>query len=313
MNGILNIYKEQGYTSHDVVAILRRILKTKKIGHTGTLDPNAEGVLPICVGNATKLSELLMEKQKTYQVTMQFGKVTDTQDIWGNVTEERKVELSEEEVIRELMTFVGEIEQIPPMYSAVKQGGKKLYELAREGKIVERKARPVTIYRIEEVRFLQGHELRFTVTCSKGTYIRTLCHDLGQMLGCGAVMTALLRTQSGNFGLENALKLDEVEKLQAQGKLTEQLISVESAITARRLIVEESFSKWLYAGNPIPYERIVNSQELSQEQDAKQSVNSGDKGNLYYVYDHAKRFIGIYTGYHNTLKVLKFFYQASEE
>ena len=185
--GIIVIHKEKGFTSHDVVAKLRGILHMKKIGHTGTLDPDATGVLPVALGKGTKLVDLLTDKEKTYEAVLHLGIDTDTQDMSGTVLEERPVNVTEEEVRKVLKSFVGEQLQVPPMYSALKVNGKKLYELAREGKTVERKARPVCFYEIEPLEFhLPLAKIR--VTCSKGTYIRTLCHDIGEKLGCGGCM-----------------------------------------------------------------------------------------------------------------------------
>ena len=188
-NGIINVYKEIGFTSHDVVAKLRGILRTKKIGHTGTLDPNAEGVLPVCVGKATKLCEFLLEKSKTYRATMVLGKVTDTQDITGKVLAEKEVAVTKEQIVDTIESFIGGYDQIPPMYSALKVKGKKLYELARQGIEVERKPRFIML---DDIKILDISEdlchITIDVSCSKGTYIRTLCHDIGDRLGCGACM-----------------------------------------------------------------------------------------------------------------------------
>ena len=183
-NGVLNVSKEKGYTSHDVVAKLRGITHQKKIGHTGTLDPDATGVLPVCLGKATKVCELLTDKDKTYQAVLLLGMETDTQDTTGTVTARAPVTASEEDVREAVQSFTGSYDQIPPMYSALKINGKKLYDLARAGKEVERKARMVQIHeiRIEEIALPR---VTMTVTCSKGTYIRTLCYDIGRKLGCG--------------------------------------------------------------------------------------------------------------------------------
>ena len=198
MNGILNIYKEAGFTSHDVVAKLRGILKQKKIGHTGTLDPDAEGVLPVCVGNATKLCGLLTDKEKTYEAVLLLGQETDTQDLSGKVLRKAEVTVSEEAVREAILSFQGNYDQIPPMYSALKINGRKLYELAREGKEVERKPRKVTLREIS-ISWIELPEVSFTVTCSSGTYIRTLCHDIGEKLGCSGCMKTLLRTCVDRF------------------------------------------------------------------------------------------------------------------
>ena len=182
INGIVNIYKEKGYTSHDVVAVLRKVVGQKKIGHTGTLDPDATGVLPVCLGRATKVCELLTDHDKTYEALLLLGKTTDTQDISGEVLEERDPgNLTEEEVRSCIESFIGEYDQIPPMYSALKVNGKKLYELAREGKTVERKSRKVQIHGIRILEMNLPH-VRMEVDCSKGTYIRTLCHAVWKNL-----------------------------------------------------------------------------------------------------------------------------------
>ena len=199
IHGIINVYKEKGFTSHDVVAKLRGIVGQKKIGHTGTLDPDATGVLPVCLGKATKLCDLLTDKNKTYEAVLLLGKTTDTQDITGEVLEEKSTEALTEEKVREAIEgFIGDYEQIPPMYSALKVNGKKLYELAREGKVIERKARPVKILDIQILE-IDLPKVRMEVSCSKGTYIRTLCHDIGEKLGCGGCMESLIRTRVSTF------------------------------------------------------------------------------------------------------------------
>ncbi len=210
LHGIINVYKEAGFTSHDVVAKLRGIFRQKKIGHTGTLDPAAVGVLPVCLGKATKVCDLLTDKDKTYRCIMLLGIDTDTQDTTGEILSRREVTVTEQEITQAVMSFVGDYQQIPPMYSALKVNGKKLYELARAGKEVERKARPV---RVEEI-VIESMELprvTFQVTCSKGTYIRTLCHDIGQKLGCGGCMEHLTRTRVADFTVEDSLNLREIE------------------------------------------------------------------------------------------------------
>ena len=204
INGIMNIYKEAGYTSHDVVAKLRGIVKQKKIGHTGTLDPDAVGVLPVCFGSATKLCDLLTDKSKEYEAVMRLGVTTDTQDMSGAVVAQSPVDADASAVEQVIMGFVGGYDQIPPMYSALKVNGKKLYELAREGREVERQPRHVDIAFIR-ILDINLPEVRFLVGCSKGTYIRTLCADIGSRLGCGAAMAALKRTRVGNFRIEDAI------------------------------------------------------------------------------------------------------------
>ena len=195
LDGVLNIYKEKGYTSHDVVAKMRGILRQKKIGHTGTLDPDAEGVLPVCLGKGTRLCDMLTDHSKVYRAVLLLGIDTDTQDISGQILEKRPVEENPEQVLEVIKGFIGPYDQIPPMYSALKVDGKRLYELARAGKTVERQARPVVIHDIT-VESMELPRVTMTVSCSKGTYIRTLCHDIGEKLGCGGCMEALIRTLS---------------------------------------------------------------------------------------------------------------------
>lgn len=225
-NGIVNVYKEAGFTSFDVVAKLRGIFGQRKIGHTGTLDPDATGVLPIVLGNATKLVDMMTDKKKEYVASLVLGKTTDTQDISGTVLTTHDVECSEEEVRTAILSFKGEISQVPPMYSALKVDGKRLYELAREGKEVERKARKVTIYDLEIIS-INLPEITMRVECSKGTYIRTLCHDLGQKLGCGGVMTKLERTASGQFKKENAYTLSQLQSYKDEGELDKVVLKVD--------------------------------------------------------------------------------------
>lgn len=211
MDGFINVYKEKGQTSHDVVNKVRKIFSTRKVGHTGTLDPNATGVLPIAVNNATKVIEYMEQDDKTYVAELTLGLVTDTEDVWGNILEENSVNVSDAEINDAIMSFVGKQNQVPPMYSALKINGKKLYELAREGMVIEREARKIEIFGIDEIK-IDGKKVSFKVHCSKGTYIRTLCKDIGEKLGCGATMSALERVQAGGFTIETAVKLSELEK-----------------------------------------------------------------------------------------------------
>lgn len=210
--GFLNIYKPKGMTSHDVVARLRKILGIKQIGHTGTLDPFATGVLPICVGKATKLIEYLSD-DKEYVAVVQFGKNTDTYDLEGEITETFDKIVSEQEISNALYSFEGELSQVPPIYSAIKINGKKLYDYARKGESIEIKPRNVHIYSIKLLDFDKNlQQAKIRVACSKGTYIRSIAYDLGKLLGCGGYLCALERTKAGDFCLENALNLDEVQE-----------------------------------------------------------------------------------------------------
>ena len=223
MNGIINVYKERGYTSHDVVAKLRGILKQKKIGHTGTLDPEAEGVLPVCLGKATKLCDLLAGHDKVYEAVMLLGQSTDTQDTTGTVLESATVTASEEEVRKAVLFFEGPYEQIPHMYSALKVNGQKLCDLARAGKEVERKARPVVIHEITILE-MDLPRVKMRVHCSSGTYIRTLCHDIGEKLGCHGCMDKLLRTRVERFCVEDSLTLSQIETIRDEERLEEIII-----------------------------------------------------------------------------------------
>lgn len=251
IHGVINIYKERGYTSHDVVAKLRGILKQKKIGHTGTLDPEAEGVLPVCLGAGTKLCDLLTEKEKTYRAVLLLGCETDTQDTTGTVLQMHPVEASEAEVREVVSAFVGPYDQIPPMYSALKVNGKKLYELAREGKTVERTARRVEIREIV-IEEIDLPRVTMTVTCSKGTYIRTLCHDIGQRLGCGGCMEQLTRTRVSQFDIQHALKLADVESLRDGGGLSDYIYSVDSVLAQYPACrVTKEAERFLLNGNPL--------------------------------------------------------------
>lgn len=289
MNGVINVYKEKGYTSFDVVAKLRGILKTRKIGHTGTLDPDAEGVLPVCVGNATKLCEFLTDKTKIYETVLLLGKVTDTQDISGNVLKEQAVYVSHEELTRTIETFIGDYDQIPPMYSAIKVNGKKLYEFAREGIVIERAARKVVIYSIEILSMEMVNnivqEVSLRVSCSKGTYIRTLCHDIGEQLSCGGCMKQLKRVQTGNFKIKNSKKLDEISSIMEAGRIDEILLPVDSMFHYRRLIVREEFSKLLRNGNRLKHSEVDDL-----------DINPNKLGHLeqFRVYDYDNTFAGVY-------------------
>ena len=252
MDGILVINKEKGYTSHDVVAKLRGILHMKKIGHTGTLDPDAEGVLPVALGRGTRLVEFLTEKEKTYEAVLRLGVTTDTQDLSGKILKERPVQVSGEEIRSAAEAFLGEQMQIPPMYSALKVNGRKLYELAREGIEIERKPRPVCFYEIE-VTEITLPRVKLRVRCSKGTYIRTLCHDIGQKLGCGACMEALVRTKSGNFTIQDSLTLAQVEACVNQGIIREKVIPAEEILKDYPAILcREPADRLLENGNPVP-------------------------------------------------------------
>ena len=282
MDGIINVYKEAGFTSHDVVAKLRGICRQKKIGHTGTLDPQATGVLPVCLGSATRACEMLTDRTKEYVAELLLGQITDTQDTTGTVLEEREVAVDEAQVREAIGSFVGGYDQIPPMYSALKVNGKKLYELAREGKVIERKARDIEVFGIN-VESIDLPEVTMTVHCSKGTYIRTLCNDIGERLGCHGCMKSLLRVRVAGFDLEHALTLSQIQSKVDEGCLDmvlpvdgvfENLPAVHTVADADKLVRN---------GNKLP---AVLTDYL------KHGVDSDIR---YRVYNHEGIFVGVYS------------------
>lgn len=280
-NGIINVYKEKGFTSHDVVAILRGILKQKKIGHTGTLDPEATGVLPICVGKGTKLSDLLMDKNKTYRTTFRLGQETDTQDHVGKVVSEASYKhVDETMVLKTIESFIGDITQIPPMYSAIKIGGRKLYDLAREGKVVERKERHITIYEIKDIS-VDLPDITMTVSCSKGTYIRTLCRDIAEKLETCGHMIALERVTSGVFDVKDAKTIAEIKAIVADGCIEEYVVSIDTFFNYEKVVISETYYKFLYNGNKLPFE-ATNSEKKWMD---KTTLN---------VYNEEGVYMGIY-------------------
>lgn len=290
IHGVINIYKIKGFTSHDVVAKLRGIVKQKKIGHTGTLDPDATGVLPVCLGSATKLCDMLTDKEKEYIAKVQLGVTTDTQDMTGTVLSEKKVNVTENQVREMIQSFVGPYEQIPPMYSALKVNGKKLYELAREGKEVERKARPVTIHYIE-IQDMSLPQITIKVGCSKGTYIRTLCHDLGEKLGCGAAMASLERTRSGQFSLDTAITLAELEeKLKNSGE------DKEKALQTLVIPVDKMFSEYQELRLLPQWEKLIHNGNSFEEKNLKKEFLENDRADKsqYRVYINENTFMGVY-------------------
>lgn len=303
LHGVINIHKEKGYTSHDVVAKLRGIIGQKKIGHTGTLDPDATGVLPVCLGKATKLCDMLTDKNKSYETVMLLGKVTDTQDISGNVLSTNETDsLDHEKVKKVILSFVGDYMQVPPMYSALKVNGKKLYELAREGVEVERKARPVTILDIQ-IKEVQLPRVRMEVSCSKGTYIRTLCHDIGEKLGCGACMEELVRTRVSRFELNDSLTLSQVQELKEAGRLESVLVPIDDMFSAYEAVsLKDEFMPLVYNGNTFLPKHIKNYVELVD-------------GKMVRVYDGKGNFIAIYkfVKAKYLFKIEKMFFDRNEQ
>ena len=303
IHGVLNIYKEKGYTSHDVVAKLRGIVGQKKIGHTGTLDPDAVGVLPVCLGKATKLCDMLTDKNKTYETVMLLGRVTDTQDVSGIVLKEGDISgLDEATVTNAIYSFLGDYMQIPPMYSALKVNGKKLYELAREGVEIERKARPVKILDIQ-IKEMNLPRVRMSVTCSKGTYIRTLCHDIGELLKCGACMEELIRTKVSRFDMKDALTLEQVSALKQDERLGEILIPIDEMFSDYEAVtLKEEFISFVYNGNVFFPKHLNKYVELKD-------------GKRVRVYDKDGNFIAIYKFIKDKdlFKIEKMFFDKNEK
>lgn len=305
IHGVINIYKERGFTSHDVVGKLRGILRQKKIGHTGTLDPDAEGVLPVCLGKATKLCDLLTDKEKTYRAVLLLGKTTDTQDVSGTVLSEVPVTAEEEKVREAILSFVGDYDQIPPMYSALKVNGQKLCDLARAGKEVERKPRRVTIREIR-IEKIDLPRVTMEVTCSKGTYIRTLCQDIGENLGCGGCMESLLRTRVERFSLEDAIKLGEVEAIKAEkglDGLMEKILPIDGMFPdALNAVVPEDGMKALVNGNSLKENQIRPERAAADNERVR-------------VYDEAGRFYALYRyeAAEKQYRLEKMFYDREEE
>lgn len=296
-NGVINVYKEAGFTSHDVVAKLRGILHQKKIGHTGTLDPDAQGVLPICLGKATRLCDMLADHDKVYEAVLCLGITTDTQDMSGRILQEREVFVGEAQIAACIQSFVGEQMQVPPMYSAIKINGKKLYELAREGKEVERKARKVFFHEIE-ILSMELPEVTIRVHCSKGTYIRTLCHDIGETLGCGGCMKTLLRTRVERFTLEEAKTLGDIQRMADDGTLDKILIPVDEMFSQYpKCSVNEAGDKLVHNGN-----RILQEHLLGEEKAAEQNE-------WIRIYDSKDEFIGIFEKIGAYFTPVKMFYQ----
>lgn len=309
-NGVINICKEKGFTSHDVVAKLRGILKQKKIGHTGTLDPDAEGVLPVCLGKGTKLCDMITDKDKTYKVVLIFGAFTDTEDISGEITSKMDIseirnKITDEQIISTVMSFVGEYKQIPPMYSAIKINGKKLYELARAGQVVERKPRLVNIINIENVK-VDYPRIHMEVTCSKGTYIRSLLRDICEKLQVCGCMEELTRTRVSQFELKDSLKLSQVEALVSNNTINQYIMPIDEVFGKYKVrSVKNEFSKILYNGNSLMVDMFNEKEALSI-------------GEYIKVYDSMNCFIGIYRyetdeKVYNQIKLIKMFYDQTKE
>ncbi len=281
-NGIIVVRKEKGFTSFDVVAKLRGICGQKKIGHTGTLDPDAEGVLPVCLGNATKVCDMLTDSDKEYEAVMLLGVETDTQDTTGQIlTKKSTKHLTKEKVFDTIKKFIGPQKQIPPMYSALKVDGKKLCDLARAGVTVERKARDITVYDIDVIA-IELPRVTMRVKCSKGTYIRTICHDIGQMLSCGGAMEHLTRTRAAGYELSQALTLSQIQQIKNENRLWEIIQPIDAVFTAYpSLQVKEGANRMLMNGNGLISQDFVKVEPKHYE-------------SLVRIYDKDGAFCAIY-------------------
>lgn len=291
MDGVIVVNKPLGKTSHDMVGIIRRLSGIRRVGHTGTLDPMATGVLPVCIGKATKAADMLTFSDKKYHAQMILGMTTDTQDAEGQVLTECPVTCTQEQIQNVVKQFIGEIKQVPPMYSAVKQNGKKLYELARAGIEVERKKRTVTIHRIDIAQIdLQQGSVTMDVECSKGTYIRVLCEDIGLALGCGAYMNRLERRESAGFSIEESHTVEELCRRAEEGTLSQILVPTDKLFERYpRLTVDSRQEKQIKNGVQIRFRGLVEEKS-------------------YRVYNEAEEFLAIAAPYGERLKLVKTFW-----
>ncbi len=306
VNGVINVRKEKGITSFGVVSRLRKIFNQKKIGHTGTLDPDAEGVLPVCLGRATHLVEDLSRGTKSYRAVLLLGRETDTQDAGGTVVKDLPVTIPEEEVRAVVSSFIGKQQQLPPMYSAIKIGGKKLVDLARKGVEIERPTREVEFFDIR-ILDLDLPEVTIDVTCSHGTYIRTLCHDIGRKLSCGGCMKSLLRTRVEDFSLDDALTLEEIaaqkereDEANEVGQPYSFMIPIDHFYRdLPYLILPEDLTGSAVNGNGLMAKRIPGSENLRE----------GDRVRLYTADGD---FLGVYRRQGPLLRLLKYFYDPGQ-
>jgi tRNA pseudouridine55 synthase len=288
MNGILNIYKPTGITSFDVVRIVRKISNVKKVGHAGTLDPEASGVLPVCIGKATKAIDYIMGDFKVYEAELKLGVITDTYDREGKILKESEVNASEDEITQAINSFIGEIKQVPPMYSALKVNGKKLYELARAGIEIERQARPILIYNIDIIEINTPY-VKFRVKCSKGTYIRSLCYDIGELLNCGGMMWNLQRIATGQFHIEDTIN---IEDLNAEN-ISKHLMPIEKIFQGNtKITIEDRFVKFLLNGV------VVKDKALASK--FQENVT-------YSIYNNDNNFIGIADKSNEGIRLIKSF------
>lgn len=276
MNGVLNIFKPKGMSSFDVVRVVKKVAGTGKVGHTGTLDPEATGVLPICIGRATKIIDYIMNTEKVYEVTFKLGIRTTTYDLEGDVLEERDTtNLKDEEILKAIKSFIGEYSQVPPMYSALKKNGVRLYELARQGIEIEREGRLITIYNIEDIK-IENPFVSMKVTCSKGTYIRSLCYDIGEKIGVFATMTELNRAKTSVFTQEEAININDLTK----ENICNYILTIEEALNKYdKITVYGKYVKLLINGVRVADNRFTKDKVINNK--------------LYRVYDENSNFIGL--------------------
>lgn len=286
MDGIINVYKEPGYTSFDVIAVLRGIFKQKKIGHTGTLDPMATGVLPVCLGNATKLCEMLTDHTKVYEAVMLLGVTYDTQDVTGEKLTECDKIPTVIELENAVKQFEGGYDQMPPMYSAKKVDGKKLYDIARAGEIVERKKVHVDIDKVD-ITYVDFPRVGLRVTCGKGTYIRTFIADIGESLGCGAAMESLVRTQVGDFTIDKAFKISEIEELVASSEIDKYILKPDVVFgECKAITIPQALMRFLDNGNVFEEEMLIKENVISGSSPAD--------GERFRIYDSDGCFKAVY-------------------
>lgn len=288
MNGILNVFKPTGMTSFDVVRIIKKITHVKKVGHAGTLDPEASGVLPVCIGKATKAIDYIMGDFKIYETQLKLGVTTDTYDREGKILSEREVNCGKDEIIQAINSFIGEIKQVPPMYSALKVNGKKLYELARAGIEIEREARAITIYDID-ISSIEIPYVKFRVKCAKGTYIRSLCYDIGELLKCGGMMWNLQRTATGQFNIEDAINIQDLN----EENIDDHIMPIESIFKSNtKITIEDRFVKFLLNGV------VVKDKTLSSKFETEK---------IYSIYNNENAFIGIADKSNEGVRLIKSF------
>ena len=276
MNGVLNIFKPKGMSSFDVVRVVKKVAGTGKVGHTGTLDPEATGVLPICIGRATKIIDYIMNSEKVYEVTFKLGIRTTTYDLEGDVLEERDTtNVKDEEILEAIKSFIGEYSQVPPMYSALKKNGVRLYELARQGIEVEREGRLITIYNLEDIK-IENPFVSMKVTCSKGTYIRSLCYDIGEKLDVFATMTELNRAKTSVFSQEESININDLTK----ENISNHILTMEEALNKYdKITVHGKYVKLLVNGVRVGDNRFTKDKVINNK--------------LYRVYDDNNNFIGL--------------------